>query len=236
MRDDQRPHPPGAQEPRGEDDAHGDVAEPRADALIQVVGAAQQRRRGDDGGDGAAGEGGVVKRSGPQLPQARHQPADDDQLLGHRVRRRPAEQRNDGDRRDAHPRRIDRPAETRDDPDDVQPQPGDADQSREPRAPRPIGAAHAAGHAADAVGAQQVPGQTAPREQPRDADQMQGAVEPRVVGQGVVERHRLIAQAALRQRADQPHDRVERRGAERHQQHHHDFRLEAARARRAEIA
>ena len=47
VRDDQRHHPPGAQEEPAEQDAHHRVADERAEALVEVVGAAQQRGRAD---------------------------------------------------------------------------------------------------------------------------------------------------------------------------------------------
>jgi MFS family permease len=85
VRDDQRPDPASSPVPLGEDQAHDGVAEEGADALVQVIRAAQHGAGDQDRG-----------RAPAQLPQSGHQVADHDHLLDHRVLDRLEDQNRNG--------------------------------------------------------------------------------------------------------------------------------------------
>jgi hypothetical protein len=215
VRHDERPHAPGPGVDPAEEQAHDDVADEAAEALVQVVGAADQRRGHHDGRQRPAG-----------LAPPGEEVADHDDLLQHRVLRGRQDQdrhrppvvgevgRGDGgvraeglgrgvqrQARQAHRSGEGEPAQQ------VLPWPSEVRPDHVVRV-RP-------------VPSQQVQGQGDRHQRQHDPHQLVGQVEPGTVrGHRRVHRRRLLVEGhLLGELVDQLEHGVDRRGAEADPEH-----------------
>ncbi len=214
MRGDQRPDASPTPIQQYEDHAHDHVADKAADALVEVVRAAQHRARRER-----------RHRGPPELPQPPQQVADDDDLLDHGVLHGRGDQHRHLPPHAGQRLRHDREVEARRPRAEVQQQAATADDRRHADAaaqvesgPAPVEADRP--QAAGPLAQQQMRHQCHGDERGGDAEQLPRQIEPRAARRlrGVHHRGLVLETARLGQRPDEADERRHAAGAERERQ------------------